>query len=233
MRGIDNEPVIMGSNPGYGGFGGGIGELIALMALMGRRGFGGDEGGHRREDSVLAGDVAAKVVELQNTSDLKAEVKGVEAGLRESLLNQTIGFGNEFRGLEGRIDHAALDAVKAQFEAKIASLEATNKIEGRMNAFEVNTDRQFCSTNHNIEASERRILEKLNLNILEQKNDEIAQLREDKRGLTQSIVFGNQLNAINSQLNEMAQNIRATNQTIQLGTGNLATPTATNTNVKG
>lgn len=241
MNRFTNDPLNVGGAGGLG-FGGGDGlGLIALLALLGgRRGgglFGGDEG-HGGGANVLAGDVAAKVVELQNSSNLRAEVRDTEAALRETILNQTIGLNSEFRGLEGRIDNAALDAVKAQYEAKIASLQATNVLERRIDdesekirtdiqQFQVSTDKQFCHVNSAIQSSTQTILNHLAADKLDAKNDEIAQLRAERNHLNQTLLFSNQLNSINSAINSIEQTQRLSNKVVQFGAGNTAIPVNT------
>lgn len=235
------DAQMLGGNGGFGFGGGGILEGLLFASLLGRRGglFGGDGAGG---GEILAGDIASKVVELQNTADLKAEMKDVESGLRETILNQTIGLGEEFRSLDTQIGNAKLDAVKAQFEAKIASLESTQAINNRLTAFEVSTDKQFCHVNSHVDAaerrviervdsSERRILDKIADNILEEKNDLIAQLRTRNNNLDQTLLFSNQINGLAVALNNISQKQDLTNQTIQFGTGNVATPTANNNQV--
>lgn len=236
-EGVVYNPLSFGG-PGYGSgygndmFGGGglMGGLLLASLLGGRRGglFGGE--GVSNGGDVLAGDVASKVVELQNTADLKYDVKSVESNLRESILNQTIGFGNEFRGLEGKIDRAATDAVKAQYESKIASLESTNILSNKIGHVETEIQAVKCQIDNKINHSTQTILNHLNADKLDSKNDEISELRSRNRHMEQTILFGNQLNSITSSINSMDQ--RLTNQVVQFGTGNLATPTATNNQVK-
>lgn len=234
------------------GLGGGlIGALLVGELLGGRRGFGG---GERRCGDELAGDVASRVVELQNTSDLKGEIRGVEAGLRESILNQTIGNSNEFRALEGKIGTAALDAVKAQFEAKIAALQATNELSNLISAKTDIVERSIDGLRHDVDTKffgiSKEILNttnRLSLEVergnaaiqlqnerlfskrleddLRKENDDLRRSRDIDR---QTVAISSQFQAIASQLNTLRQG----QQTIQFGTADVAIPTASSNQVK-
>lgn len=184
-------------------FGGnGILGLAALAMLGGGRGglFGGRSGDG---GEVVAGDVAAKVVELQNSSDLRGEVKSVESGIRESILTQAIASGEQFRGIGERIGHIATDAVKSGLEAKIASLESTNILSNKIGHVETEIQAVKCHVDNKIAASTQTILNQLNADKLDQKNEVIEELRSRNRLMEQNLLFGGKLNDIISQLNSV------------------------------
>lgn len=228
MAGVNYDPTYVGGVPGAGyGLGSGLGlESLLLFGLLGRgRGglFGGDEGGGRGE--MLAGDVAAKVVELQNTSDLKAEVNNVKAAVIHDLQEVQA-------DLQREISDAKLDAVKSSMESKIEALRIENHLSNKIGHVETEIQSVKCHVDNKIANSTQAILNQLNADKLDSKNDEIAALRSEKRALEQNAVFANQFSAINSVLVNLAnQTQHLTNKVVQFGTGNVATPTSTNNQV--
>lgn len=235
---VYNPTAIGAGQGGLGGFGGGglLEGLLLAGLLGGRRGglFGGGEGGDGA--NVLAGDIAAQVVNLQNSGDIKEEVQGTKAAIIADL--------QAVQGiLQSQIAASDKQALAAMYETKIASLQSTNEITnkignetqaiaGQMTSFQVSTDKQFCHVDNKIAASTQTILNQLNADKLDSKNDEIAALRAERDRLTTTINFGNQFAAIASQLNNLSQKQDLTNQVVQFGAGNVATPVATNNQVR-
>lgn len=219
---MDNERVVyspqaFGGGMGGGLFGGngGILEGLLLGALFGnRRGglFGGCEGGG---GDLAADAIAAKVVELQETGDIKEMVGEIKGELKDAM-------NAEFRGVDSRLFNIAEETILARKDAEIAALKATNQIENRMTAFEVSTDKQFCGLRAEIGKSTQEILNKLAADKLDEKNDEISRLRAEKAHLTQVNLFSSQLQAIASEVQNMGTKIT------QFGAGNVATPVNTN-----
>lgn len=224
--GMENERIVYnpvgvgGGMPPYGagfGFGsGGLLEGLLFASLFGRRGFG-DHGGCDRGD-VLAGDVAAKVVELQNTSDLKAEVNGVKSAIIHDLQEVQA-------DLQREICDAKLDAVKAGMEAKIESLRIENNIINKVGDVATEIQAVKCHVDGKIAASTQHILDRMNADKLDEKNDEIAQLRDRNRHMEQTLLFSNQMNSLTSMIDSINQKL--SNKVVQFGVGNIATPTNT------
>lgn len=227
------NPLAIGSGGGFGGFGsGGLMEGLLMASLFGR-GRGGSFGGGGEGGDAIADAVAAKVVELQNTADLKAEIKDVESGLRETILNQTIGLNSEFRGIEGKIDRAALDAVKYGLEGQIRDLETKAHLGEKIGSVETEIQAVKCSIDSKIQSSMQSILNQLAFNEESRLKDELALARSKNDKLEISAGIANQFGAINNVLIQLAnQQEKLTNQVVQFGTGNVATPVATQNQVK-
>lgn len=114
----------------------------------------------------------------------------------------------------------------------------TDIIKERLNGFERSVDHQFCDVKGNIKDSERRILDRLTADKLDEKNNIIDELRHERRQSElifsqkeQQLAFSNQLNLLHSQLIDLSQNQKATNQAINFGTG-LIGQAATNNQVR-
>lgn len=235
-EGVVYNPLMFGANPaaGDGIFGGGgiMGLLLAGL-LFGGRGRGGLFGGGGEGGDAMADAVAAKVVELQNTADLKAEVKSVEAGLRESILNQTIGLNGEFRGLEAGIAGAKLDAVKAGLEAQLRDLETRNHVTNKIGAVETEIQAVKCAIDSKIASSTQSILNHLAAAEESRLKDELALARSKNDKMEINAGFAAQFGTINNVLLQLAnQQEKLTSQVVQFGAGNVATPTNTNNQVK-
>lgn len=121
------------------------------------------------------------------------------------------------------------DVVQNRFEGVqsenriIRQIDAeTDIIKERLTNFERSTDKQFCETNMNIKDSERRILDRLYSDKLDEKNDEIARLRAKCARTEDVLSFSNQNNELKSMINSIAQEQRFSSKTVQFGTGNLA-----------
>lgn len=169
-RMVDNEPVFFGGGSGYGneGLGGGLG-LIALLALLGgNRNGGGLFGNNGGGSGTAAVEGLVSNIEL---GDLRQEVADVKSSIKESILNQTIGLGNEFRGIDARLCASEKDAIKAGYKSRIQTLELgttlSNKIDcevealkDKVNYFQVNVDKQFCELSHEMEKGFHKVEER-------------------------------------------------------------------------
>lgn len=105
----------------------------------------------------------------------------------------------------------------------------TDIVKERLNGFERSVDKQFCEVKENIKDSERRILDRLTSDKLDEKNNIIDELRHERRQSElifsqkeQQLAFSNQLNLINSMLNDLSQNQKFNSKVVQFGAGNLA-----------
>jgi uncharacterized small protein (DUF1192 family) len=201
-----------GMGSGFGGFGqGGLLEGLILASLLGRNGgglFGGNNGGGASE---LAGDIAANVVQLQNSGDIKEEIAASQAQLLSKMCC---------------IDK---EAMAAGMEAKIASLQSTNEITNKIGAVQTEIQSVKCTIDSKIAASTQAILNQLQANVLEQKNDEIAMLRAGKGQLEQTLLFSNQLNSIGSMISNLSAKQDVANSAINFGNGTIQ-PQTVNSN---
>lgn len=111
---------------GYGYGGNGILEMAVLLGLVGNRGFGyGNGNGSGNEDQVSA----------QNTSNLRKDVAeiGTEVHklgneIQSAFALQTADLSSNFRNLDNQICETDKNAIRAQYEGKIQTLESTNSI---------------------------------------------------------------------------------------------------------
>lgn len=172
MRGsVDYEPVYLGGGAGgyanNGMFGGEMG-LLALLALMGNRGGNGLFGGNNGGGGIAATEGLVSNIEL---ADLRAEVNNVKSSIKESILEQTIDNQGEFRNLDDRLCDSEKEAIKAGYESRIQTLELGNslsnkidceigQVKEKMNHFEVNVDKQFCSLSHEMEKGFHKVEER-------------------------------------------------------------------------
>lgn len=159
MESLRNEPVIFGGSPtgiggGYGGLGGGLVEGLLLASLLGRGGLGG-----YNANGVGGTALATELGTLFNQQEIgstRRDVKDSESEIRESLLNQQIANGAEFRSLDGKLCGIDKESMRGAFEAQISGLKSTyelsNKvdhktdmIDNKINHLEVNVDKQFSS----------------------------------------------------------------------------------------
>lgn len=239
---IAYSPMAVGATDGSGFGGSGILGLIALISLLRNNGILGNEGA-AAGGNVLAGDIAAQVVSLQNSADLKGLIQNVESQLQLAMQNQSNDLNAQFNAIQQAMCTSEVNALKASYESTISQLNSTNNImnkigdetqavQAQMTAFQVSNDRQFCAVDNKISNSTQLILSQLAADKLDSKNDEIALLRARTNSLETNINFGSQFNMIASQLNNLSQKQDLTNQTIQFGTGNVSTPTATNNQVR-
>lgn len=208
MRGsVDYEPVYMGGAPGgnygNGAFGGELG-LIALLALLGGNKNGGGLFGGNNSGGTAAVEGLVSNIEL---ADLRAEVNNVKSSTKESILEQTIGLGNEFRSIDGKLCASEKEAIKAGYESRIQTLELgntlsnkidceINQVKDKMNCFEVNVDKHFCALSHEMEKGfhkvEERELKEENRDLREKlfrdsQNNQTALLLQAIQNLTTSL----------------------------------------------
>jgi hypothetical protein len=120
---------------------------------------------------------------------------------------------------------------RLDYESDLIKMQMTN--------FERSVDKQFCEVKSDIKDSERRILDRLTADKIDEKNDLINELRHERRNCEalfaqkeNQLAFSNQLNLLHSQMIELNQNQRATNTTYQFGAGNLAGQAATANQVR-
>lgn len=103
----------------------------------------------------------------------------------------------------------------------------TDIIKERLTNFERSTDKQFCETNMAIKDSERRILDRLTSDKIDEKNDLIAELRAKCARTEDTLSFSNQNNELKSMINSVLQEQKFSSKVTQFGLGNVALPTQT------
>jgi len=163
--------------PGFGGFGGGLGsggiiEGVLLASILGRRGgglFGGDGG----SPDLDASGIAAKVVELQNSANIRAEVAESEADILAALQAQSAGLTQQHFAIASSLADINKNAVVAALEAKIATLQSTNEITSNITALSVKTDMQHCQTLQAINADGDATRALINVNTVNDLRDEL------------------------------------------------------------
>lgn len=232
-----------GYNNGLGGLGGvGLVGLIGLNNMWGNNGNG--RGNHDSSDNHI----------LRAISDARIEACKTESAIQAAIQAQTIQNSVEFRGLDNKICETQKDAIVVGKDAVINSLQIESRNTDRLNHIERNIDENFCDVkkdimgvNFNLEKVNTHLTHTIDKNHsivmveLERKfcelrenslKDEIERLRRRCDHADQVNLFSNQFSAINSAISDLSQNQRLTNQTIQFGTGNLATPTASSANTR-
>lgn len=253
---ITSQSDVMGGGAGYG-FGGGFGGIspvgiIGLNTLFGRGGFGGDgafPGGGGFNN--LAGNTVAE----QNISELRKDVAGVNTTvealgneIQGRLAMQDLSQAGEFRNLDNRLCDSEKTALASAYAASLQAFQNTQAIQNQMTAFQISTDKEFCSVKGQIvsDGDKTRAL----INSIEMQNLRDA-LELERRGRsnreieinisntnqqtqnqlqaqlqTQSQLFANSLNLLGDQIS------RQTNSIINLGGTVAAGQTNTNANTK-
>lgn len=229
------EPNVMGGMPGFSGFGAGFGGIapVGLIGLdsLGRRGHGDDCCDDGRKDT------------WQGISTLKDSIAEAKDALNERLSNAegrlfSAAHASEVRDLESRfllanrIGDLERGAQERFFQLQTKGLENTIAIKDQICEFEHHVDHEFCTIRKEISDSTRLVLERLTQDKLDDKNDEIANLRRERDGINQQLLFSNQFNAMNSIIANLSNEQKLTNKIVQLGAGNTAIPVAANTQVK-
>ncbi len=204
------EPNVMGGGAGLGGFGGGgLIEGLLLATLLGRRGGLGGDGGCTESDAI-----AAKVVALQNSSNLRDDICEMGTSIQSALQTQTNVQTIQFNNVREAIGVAAIAAERN-------ANEITNLIQS-----------QGCATRELSMANTQAILNQLAADKLDEKNDEIANLRRERDGINQQLLFSTQFNAINSVIANLVNEQKIANKVTQIGAGNTAIPVASNVQTK-
>lgn len=238
-------PAVGGA--GFGGFGnGGILEGIILASLLGNRGLLGNGA-----DGVVAGTVTAQnVADLRkDVADNAKEVHVLGNEIAAMFATHNLTNAGEFRNLDNQICDVEKEAIKAQYEAKIATLQATNEITNKIDASTVDIKNQlfgisttmaseFCDTKHLIERGNaalslqiERGFNKITEDDLRDKIDVLRDEREcyrrERGSFNDNLLMSQQTNSILNAIDSQLQ--RQTSQIVQFGAGNLATPVNTNT----
>lgn len=189
---------------GYGGYGNnGILEMAVLLGLVGNRGFGFGNNGNGNEDQVSA----------QNTSNLRKDVAeiGTEVHklgneIQSAFAIQTADNSSNFRNLDNQICETDKNAIRAQYEGKIQTLESTNtildKIDDRaigikdqLYGMSTTMASEFCDLKHLMEHNTN----KLSLQA-ERNSNETNQLIKDKFCELETKALENEIAKLREQL---------------------------------
>lgn len=237
---------------GFGGFGGaGLVEGLLFASLLGnRRGglFGGDGG----SPDLDASGIAAKVVELQNSANIRKEVSDLGNEVQNAFSIQNLANLAQFNQTNDNISKAAAAAALAGKEAELQALITANRLQTNIETLSTKTDAQFTATLTAIkdQGCETREL------IMQQKIDSLQERlereRDHRRATENELTIVNTNTNINQQFQAQAQlqtqrdfdhqrrfdaifdQVAKQNQgIINLGTMVGNSQAASNTNVKG
>lgn len=249
------------------GTGGGLLESLVLLSALGGRGLGVND----CDKNTLVEQGCSDI--RKDVADIGKEVHVLGNELQASFSRGEISLANQFRNLDNQICETDKNAIRSAYESKIASLESTNAITGKIEsccdgikdqifALSTNMNTQFCNTNHLIERNHADILlnQERNTNqitlqaerntnairtdikdqfcelrekSLQDTIDELRDERECHRRERDIINTGNLLSAQTTAIAQIvgSQLQRQTSDIVQFGTGNVATPLNTNTQI--
>lgn len=211
-----------------GGFGGGgIMSAILLSSLLGRNGLvggNGDVSGNNTNHAILS-DLRKDV------GDAALEAAKTESRIQAAIQVQDANNNVNFRALDNKICETQKDAIVVGKDAIINSLQIEARTTDRITNFERNVDNQFCDVKSQIAVVKNDLglqIERGFCDLREKTlEDKVAELLRAQDDLKNNLLFSNQINAINSTL----QNQHMANKVVQFGTGNAAIPTNTQNQV--
>lgn len=205
---------------GYSGYGnGGILETALVLGLLGNRGFGGYGYGNNcnGEDTVTSQNVSNL---RKDVADTKTEVHKLGNEIQAAFATQTADLASNFRNLDNQICEADKNAIRAQYEGKIQTLESTNsildKIDDKSSAikdqlYSISTTMasEFCDLKH--------IMEK-NTNYLslqaERNSNTTNQLIKDKFCELETKALENEITRLREQVDCQRRDREALNTTL-------------------
>lgn len=178
METLKNEPVILGGSTSNDS---GLTDAVVLSTFLNRRGFG-DEG----RGTGFATEMAT-LLNQQQLGEVQRDIKSTESGIRETILNQTIGTNSEFRSVDGKLFSIDKEALRANYEAQISALKATNELSNKIdyktehlaskiNSLEVGMDKQFSSLKERLISGLDKVKEREQLREIEglrRQNDQL------------------------------------------------------------
>jgi len=234
---------------GFGGGGGLIGGLILGTLLRNGQGglFGGGDGGGA---SAVTGQATANMQLMQSIGQVDKAVAVGQAAMEASQAQQTIGITNQFNATTGSLANR-IDAVKESVNANsVVLMQQLNQLNTNILTGFNNTERAITADGtttralivQQYEQNLTRQLTDANAEIIELRGD--ARLAERTRGIevnTTTTVNQMQQQAQQQQqygqlaglIYGLGQQIRSTNEAINVGSGTLtANPANTNTNIR-
>lgn len=188
------------------------------------------------------------------SSDIRTDVKDAESQIKTTAMTQQIDSNNNFRALDNTLSrNAAVAAKDAQdllyrLHDNIRNVETdmlnqsgiiqrriddkSLHTDDRITSFERRNDAQLSHLSLQAEKNKNEILAAMAASERRSIQDELNETRLKNERLQNSIVFGDKLNIIQSQLNSLDQVQRQTNQAINFGSGIIAPQTATANQVR-
>jgi hypothetical protein len=234
---------------GFGSGGGLIGGLILGSLLRNGQGglFGGDGNGGA---SAVTGQATANMQLMQSIGQVDKAVAVGQAAMEASQANQSIGLTNQFNSVAGSLA-TRVDGVKEAVNANAVTLmQQLNQVNTNLLTGFNNTERAITADGTTTRAL---IVQQYEQNLTRQLTDanaEIIELRGDRRlqdatnGI--NVTTTNNINQMQQQTQQqqqygqlanmiwgLGQQIRSTNEAINVGSGTLtANPANTNTNIR-
>lgn len=220
------------------GLGGGLIGGLLLGALL-RNGNGGLFGnGTGAGAELAAGDIAAQVVNLQNTSNIREEIGTLGNELQAAFATQTQGQTAQFNQVADLVMASSKENALLAKDAIIAGMVNTQSIKDQASAFQVINQENFCAIKELIHsdgdatralittnlidglraelAGERRGRDQreIEINVSQSNQQTQAQLQSQLQSQTQ--FFATCLNSLGDQI------ARQTNSLINIGSGTVA-----------
>lgn len=182
-------------------------------------------------------------------AELRREIGETECGIKEDIHAQSLAHSNEFCNVNKNVtdnahrnvietltNRSVLEGVKCDLDKSILETRSilaekvdreTDVIKERLNGFERQVAESFCTVRGEIKDSERRILDRLTSDKLDEKNETIDRLRHENRHndirfMVQGI--GNEVGNLKQMFNSFEQNQYAKSVIKQSGVGNAAIP---------
>lgn len=176
-------------------------------------------------------------------ADLRSEQKETESELKTTALQATIEAGNNFRALDATMARNAAVAAKDSADAVFrlhdnirnvtdAILTSSSLTQAAIASSNASTSAQFALVSVQAEKNKADILAALATNKYDALKDELDEMRDERNGYKASVNFGDKFANIQSQLNNLEQVQRSTNQAINFGTGAIGAQTTTSNQVR-
>jgi hypothetical protein len=178
----------------FGGGNGGIIEGLLLGTLLGNRNGGGFLGGNNGGSGDLdAAGIAAKVVELQNSSNLREQVANLGNDVSNSFNLQNLGIQAQFNQVDQAIAASTLTTALALKDAEINALKTANLLQTNIETLSTKNDAQFSATLQAINADGDATRALINANTMADLRDQLAleRRRSDAREVEINITNSN------------------------------------------
>lgn len=163
----------------------------------------------------------------QHIADARLQSCETEARIKDAIQRLQIEENDNFNQLEMQVTSSERNLHNNIVEVRVDALKAETRLADRITNFERSTDEKFCNIKGEIKDSTRLILDRLTSDKIDEKNDEIAELRACNRAKGQELLFSNQQNKLESMINSIAQEQKFSSKLTQFGVGNVAIPTQT------
>lgn len=131
---VSNRPVVIGSTSGNDAMSG-MGAAAALIGAS-RSGFGYDSG--YSDDGPWKGVVGGGIC------DLREAVAHTRADIRDSIQSLQSSNSQQFAHVHEKACDAEKEAIRAQYEGKLQTIQTGKEVENRVSDLERNVDVRFC-----------------------------------------------------------------------------------------